>query len=98
ERDMARHRTEAPKRRKTSLAARGEPTSHQACPGDATARCQDIASGSCGPPLENRYHQPHASASHPATAPLKIIYRAPGELQPRAVNPRTHTPKQIKQV
>lgn len=29
---------------------------------------------------------------------LKITYRDPALLKPRARNPRTHTPKQIKQI
>lgn len=31
-------------------------------------------------------------------AALKIVYRDPAHLKPRAQNPRTHTPKQIKQI
>src|SRR6266436_1479379 len=31
-------------------------------------------------------------------APLKIKYQDPGQLRPRAKNPRTHTAKQIKQI
>ena len=31
-------------------------------------------------------------------APLKIKYQDPGQLRPRANNPRTHTAKQIKQI
>jgi ParB-like chromosome segregation protein Spo0J len=31
-------------------------------------------------------------------AALKIVYKDPGQLKPRAANPRTHSRKQIKQV
>jgi hypothetical protein len=31
-------------------------------------------------------------------AALKIAYKDPGQLKPRARNPRTHTAKQIKQI
>jgi len=29
---------------------------------------------------------------------MKITYKSPGDLKPRARNPRTHSPKQIKQI
>jgi ParB-like chromosome segregation protein Spo0J len=31
-------------------------------------------------------------------AALKIVYRDPGQLKPRAKNPRTHTRRQIRQI
>ena len=31
-------------------------------------------------------------------AALKIVYKDPGQLKPRAKNPRTHTRRQIRQI